>query len=421
MTVLLVNTFEHGTFTHYNQTRFAWNIPSGGANNSFIVNTVGAQHQTASGVGGIYSLLLDDYYGTVSGVFKCGITAFSDYGGTVPGTVLAASQGHGIDVATDVIIGGTTSYNGTFAVTVVDADSFYFFDTWVADEAPAYADFIPRFLHFWWKPGGNTWGVQFPKNGSQQFEVVGNGSGELKFYRGNFLAQTTVGAFVATVPHWIAIELVAAEAGYCKVYIDEVLAATFVGDTRNGTVDGWDGIGFGIMYSGGFGVGNLGTYIDDIIVTDEATGLLGEQITTVIVPNGDALPNDLIAMSGAGAGTPTLGDNFATVDEVPFSDNDWNGATAIGQTDRYEMTTVPGAITAVTLVQLTARASRDGAITKGEVSVDSGGTISHGAVTQLPASPGYLNIPFIMTRDPDTGLAWTPTAIGFLKAGLRFS
>lgn len=62
------------------------------------------------------------------------ITAFADYTGTVAGAVLVTSGTHGLSTGNIITIRGTTSYNGIFSVTVVDVNSFYIIDTWVADD-----------------------------------------------------------------------------------------------------------------------------------------------------------------------------------------------------------------------------------------------------------------------------------------------
>lgn len=77
--------------------------------------------------------------GSLSGwTFNAGstgaITAYTDYGGTVAGTVKATSAAHGLTTGDVITIRGTTSYNGIFAITVIDVDNFYFTDTWVADD-----------------------------------------------------------------------------------------------------------------------------------------------------------------------------------------------------------------------------------------------------------------------------------------------
>lgn len=62
------------------------------------------------------------------------ITAFADYGGTVAGTVLATDIAHGLSTGDIITIEGGTNYLGVFEITKVDNDSFYFTDTWVAND-----------------------------------------------------------------------------------------------------------------------------------------------------------------------------------------------------------------------------------------------------------------------------------------------
>lgn len=61
------------------------------------------------------------------------ITAFADYSGTVAGKVLVTSATHGLSTGKVITIRGTTNYNGVFAITVVNVNSFYITDTWVND------------------------------------------------------------------------------------------------------------------------------------------------------------------------------------------------------------------------------------------------------------------------------------------------
>lgn len=64
------------------------------------------------------------------------ITKFADYGGTVAGTVKCkTSASHGFVTGNHITIAGTTNYNGTYSITYIDADEFYFTATWVSDDA----------------------------------------------------------------------------------------------------------------------------------------------------------------------------------------------------------------------------------------------------------------------------------------------
>jgi len=63
------------------------------------------------------------------------ISAFAD--GT--GKVVATSTAHGFVTGDFVTISGTTNYNGTWEVTRIDANSFSFVDTWVANDGSSIA------------------------------------------------------------------------------------------------------------------------------------------------------------------------------------------------------------------------------------------------------------------------------------------
>jgi len=62
------------------------------------------------------------------------ITAFADYSGTVAGTVKATSVAHGLTGTSTKMISGTTDYNGSKSITVIDVDSFYFTATWTTTQ-----------------------------------------------------------------------------------------------------------------------------------------------------------------------------------------------------------------------------------------------------------------------------------------------
>lgn len=76
------------------------------------------------------------------------IISFADYGSTVAGTVLVTvSAATDLNTNHDVVITGTTNYNGTFTITKVSSTSFYIETTWISDDATgtwtAVANIIP--------------------------------------------------------------------------------------------------------------------------------------------------------------------------------------------------------------------------------------------------------------------------------------
>ncbi len=70
------------------------------------------------------------------------ITAIVDYSLTVAGAIYITSTAHGLVTGDTVTIAGTTSYNGSYSITVVDTDNFYVTATYVADEATGTQELI---------------------------------------------------------------------------------------------------------------------------------------------------------------------------------------------------------------------------------------------------------------------------------------
>lgn len=100
---------------------------SGGG--EFTIDTINAWHALSSfTAGGTVG------NATVNQGLDGAITAYADYSGTVAGTVLATSAAHGLTTGDWLTQTGTTNYNGVFQITVVDAGTYYFVDTWVADD-----------------------------------------------------------------------------------------------------------------------------------------------------------------------------------------------------------------------------------------------------------------------------------------------
>ncbi len=113
--------FAMGIFSQYTNSTGYFNIGVGAR--SLYANTTGYGN---TGIGYL------SFYG-LKPTSKA-ITDFADYSATVPGTVLATSVGHGLAGTTTKQISGTYNYGGSYSVTVVDANTFYFTATWVTTE-----------------------------------------------------------------------------------------------------------------------------------------------------------------------------------------------------------------------------------------------------------------------------------------------
>lgn len=68
------------------------------------------------------------------------ITSYSDYSGTVAGTVRITCTGHALTTGDIITIRGSTNYNGVFEVTVIDGDWVYITAVWAGNDGPSDID-----------------------------------------------------------------------------------------------------------------------------------------------------------------------------------------------------------------------------------------------------------------------------------------
>jgi len=101
-----------------------------GSSNVFVGNDAGTLNKISSS-----NVFVGDNAGFKNNSTNKAITAFADYSGTVAGTVMATSVGHGLSGSiANIQISGTSDYDGVYTITVIDVDTFYFTATWVATD-----------------------------------------------------------------------------------------------------------------------------------------------------------------------------------------------------------------------------------------------------------------------------------------------
>lgn len=185
MAVLYATGWEAGTIAYYQENAKAWSERGNGA----ISSNTAFLHRTTTGIGGNYSMYIDDGFGMLP---------------FLPGT--SARWAH----------------------------------LWMKYASPAGGDLHVQVQLNW-------------LNSTQQFGVYIQGTGTISFYRGNTLVQNNAGAFNAAVPHWVAIEFNCQDVGgQVAVWMDGVNVATFTGDTQNHASPGWNQLGFANAYGGGW-------------------------------------------------------------------------------------------------------------------------------------------------------------------------
>ncbi len=278
-----------------------------------------------------------------------------------------------------------------------------------------------RWLHFWGQPniaGSTTCNCIFSFNYGGQVTVIFASTGTITIDRGNTNITTEVSAFNPNVSHWFAVYCVAQDAptGACEVYVDGVMVASVPAgtDMQQGASPDWNQVAFGNLF-GPIGTTNAAAcewWIDDVIITDAATGRVNEHFIPVLSPTSDASPLTLIPSTGV--------TQYDLIDEIPVSTTDYDYADTIGQQSFFGMSNLSVTATSILCINAMAEVFREGSITMGEAAVESGGTTTYQTPIVLP-SGSYYGIQFLQETDPDTGVGWDTAGINAMTVGYRFT
>jgi len=265
-----------------------------------------------------------------------------------------------------------------------------------------------RWLHLWFRKQTETefFYISFRKTSEGQFDVRILNTGYVALYRGYSLVATSATPLDDTVGHWISLFLDAKNAAEeCSVYIDVSVSpiVTFTGDTRHlndNYGEDWNQVL----------IGNDGqeVYVDDVIVTDAATGEIGECYGVAHNPDGAGSVTEW---------TPSAGANYAAV-ALPLSDVTYvdSGYTGVDEDDLYTVDR-PFDISEVKFVALNVRSGAQADYWT-KIAVKSGSTTDYSAAMYL--SQGGLGGGLaIWEDDPDTAAPWDQAGIEGLEIGLR--
>jgi len=337
--------------------------------------------------------------------------ATSFEGGSVAYMILAGWTGSNLAIHSGTRVHRTLAgVGGSFAMDITGAG--------VLTRTPVFST-TSRWFHTYFAPQDAdtpaTAVFVFERSGAFTFTVRINPTGTIELIRGDTagtVVATSAGVINRGVPHWLAIQLLAADAaGTCEVWSDGVLVVSFTGDTKaHTTLANWDQVR---LVASGFSADHT---IDDVIVTDSTTGRVVEHVAPVMVVDG--------VSSGNLTGVPVTGANrYQNVDEGgangATSQTDYNQAVAVNDEDIYTLSDPPTP-TSVLCAVFWAEAARSGGITQAEIRVESGATTVSGPVEVLPASDYEANF-YIRETDPDTAAAWTAAGLNAAKAGIKFT
>lgn len=237
-------------------------------------------------------------------------------------------------------------------------------------------------------------------------------TGQVELRRG-----TTAGTVIATgTPNfvdntWMYVEAKATihdTTGSFTLKIDGTTAVSFSGDTKNaGTAPELSQF----VYGGN----NSSTLIDDAYLLDTSgpapyNDFLGDCKIETLVPNGAGASTQL---------TPSTGNNWAAVDELPASATDYVGSATVGLKDTYaftDLTTTSGTVFAVQ-VGVAALKPDAGVAAITPLSRTSGGTEQDYTTEYINASLTWYHTGPRIT-DP-SGSPWTIASVNSSQFGVK--
>ncbi len=213
----------------------------------------------------------------------------------------------------------------------------------------------------------------------------------------------------------IEVELDAANAGSCTVYVDRsaTAASTFTGDTQDLASAGWDQIRFAV--NPGYGE----SYIDDVLVFDSADGRAANDWYCLphVRPNAAGTATNLTSSSGSA--------NYLNVDEAGApTTTDYNSATVLGQLDYYQHAglTPTDASDYLGIVPLMySSVDNTGTILQARGVIQSGASPANGTYQTVTGLFTYVLLDDFFDFDPATATAWTTAGIDAAEVGVQFN
>jgi len=214
-------------------------------------------------------------------------------------------------------------------------------------------------------------------------------------------ASSVPGLIATNTWHYYEVELTrSTTTGTIKVYLDgvQIISKTNV---NTGTTD----IDYLSLQGGN---GNVGVSFDDMYCVNVATRL-GECRIDTLRPTADTATKGWTPNSGT--------TNFSRVsEETSDGDTTFNSATVVGTKDLFAIADLPVTPTTIFAVQPVLVARKDNtALSQLCVDVVSGSATVQGAVNSLTSTYSYHVDTLV--ADPNTGAAWTATAVNALQLG----
>jgi len=232
-------------------------------------------------------------------------------------------------------------------------------------------------------------------------------TGRLFVQRGTTTIATSVGQpFALNTTHlveaWVKID---DSVGRVVVKVDGITHIDFTGDTKVGADTQFNKIHLG--YDGSYSVKN---YYDSFIMDD--SDWIGNTNIQAVVPTGAGTTTEW---------TPSAGDNYTCVDEIPYSDADYVSTNTVDLTDTYATGDLVGTVSSVKCVQVQVRALTDGAPTPTnlKLAVRSGGTDYLSGDNLVPVTAKSFS--HIWELNPADAAAWEEADVNAMEIGVKSS
>jgi hypothetical protein len=239
-----------------------------------------------------------------------------------------------------------------------------------------------------------------------------NTNGSVALLRGSTVLATSVPGIISFGSwHYIEVSLTVSDTvGVFTVRVDEVVVATFTGDTKNAgtaaTIDRWALQQPNTIASS--------VRIDDYYLCD-GTGatnndFLGDRRVQTVFPSG----------AGNSTGLTPVGSssNWENVDESTLSAVDYNYSTTPGAKDTYVMGDLAVGTASVNAVQVVANARKSDAGSRSLKNVLRSGGVDYAGTAQALNGSGSV-LKTIHAVDPATSAAWTVAAVNAAEAGVE--
>lgn len=230
-----------------------------------------------------------------------------------------------------------------------------------------------------------------------------NADNNLDAYRGTTVIDSGSEVISNTTTYLIEIYFKLADAGgRFVVKVNGVTDIDFTGDTKDGADATFDGVRLG-YYSSSF---HAKAYFDNLVVDDSAW--IGETFIQSLVPTG---------IGNSSAWTPSAGDNYACVDEIPANDADSVLSQAADDTDTYVTEDLAGSIE-TKCVQIQSRCRITAGVSKNiKLVVRVNGTdYLSGDKAVAGTAKSLFNL---WENNPDDAAAWEKADVNGMEIGVK--